>query len=298
LTGNFRPVLDRLLIMRISSYCSRPELTAWNNLEDALTQLSLSSVRLATMRRINRGSDDPAGLIAVEQMQVELTALRQAQGNAARAAGVARVADAALSEVGSLLVSIRGNVVAAAGGLGDAEVAARQLEIDAALEAINRIGTVTSYGGHRVLDGSGSPLTSVLSPDVSQTSTLTLPAISTSELGTADGRLRDLASGGSASLGSGSLAQAVEILDAARVQVLNARASVGAFERYTIDSSQRLLGSMEENLASALSTIVDTDVAMESSRLVRSQILVDAAVSALMVAGQRRGLIAGLLAAF
>jgi len=266
--------------MRIGSNLSGLELTAQHHLFQALSQLSLSSVRLSTMQRINRGSDDPAGLIAVEQMRAELTAIREAEYNASRAVGVAHVADAALG-----------------GALSDAELAAKQLETDAALEAINRIGKITSYGGQKLLDGSGSPLTFVFSPDVTQTSTLALPTINTSALGAADGRLSDLAAGGTASLTSGNLGEAIDVLDAARGQVLDARASIGAFEKYTIESSQRLLGSMEENISSAVSSIFDTDVALETSRLVRSQILVDAGISSLMIAGQTRSAAAELLGA-
>jgi len=284
--------------MRIGSNLSGLDLTAQHHLLQALSQLGLSSVRLATMQRINRGSDDPAGLIAVEQMQAELTAIREAEYNASRAVGVTHVADAALGEVGDLLISIRGNLVAAAGGtLSDAERAAKQLEIDAALEAINHIGRVTSYGGQKLLDGSGNPPTFAFSPDVTQTSTLALPTINTAALGAADGRLSDLATGGAASLTSGNLAQAIGVLDAARGQVLDARASVGAFEKYTVESSRRLLDSMEENISSAVSSIFDTDVAVETSRLVRSQILIDAGISSLMIGGQRRSAAADLLGA-
>lgn len=283
--------------MRIGSHLSRLDLAAQHNLLGALGQLGLSSLRLATMQRINRGSDDPAGLIAVEQMQAELAAIREASDNASRAAGMVHVADAALAEVSNLLNSIRGNVVAAAGGgLSEAELGAKQIEVDAALEAIDRIGNITSLGGQRLLDG--DTLTFVLSPQISDTSTLELPEIDTAALGSAAGRLSDLASGGSASLSSGNLAGAIDVLDAARGQVLDARARAGAFEKYTIQSSQRLLASMEENISSAASSILDTDVAVETSRLIRSQILVDAAVSSLLVAGRRHRLTAELFGGF
>ena len=282
--------------MKISSNFSRLELTAQHNLSQALKQQSLSSVRLSTMQRINRGSDDPAGLIAVEQMQAELESIKAAEGNAARAAGLAHVADAAMNEVGNLLTSVRAKVVASAGNtISDAERAANQLEIDAALDAINRIGNVTSYGGHKLLDGSSSELTFLFSSDVTETSTLELPTINAAVLGSEAGRLSDLAAGGSASLAGGNLTEAIEILDAARGQVLEARATVGAFEKYTIESSQRLLGSAEENVSLALSSIFDTDVAVETSQMIRSRILVDAGISALKTAGQRRNLTAELL---
>ena len=280
--------------MRIGSGLSGVDLAAQHNLMRALGQLDLSSLRLATMRRINRGSDDPAGLIAMESLRAELTAIRAAGDSAARAAGMVRTADSAMSEVGNLLNSIRGHVIAAAGGaLSDAEVAAKQIEIDAALEAVDRIGSCTSYGGRKLLQG--GELTFSFSPDLDHTVTLALPAVNTSALGGAAGRLSDLAGGRSAGLSSGNLDQALEILDAAQGQVLDARARAGAFEKYTIESTTRVLDGMEENLSAALGVIRDTEVAAETSRLVQSQILVEAAMSTLMLAGRRRGLAGQLL---
>ncbi len=271
--------------MFVRGQLSGVDLVAQHNLLSALAQLQQCNERLSTMRRINRGSDDPAALIAVEQLRSELAAIQAAGASAARAAGTVRVADAAMSEVGSLLNSIRANVVAAAGpNLNDAEVQARQLEIDAALEAIDRIGTSTSFGGRRLLDGSS--LTFNLSPDLDQPITLTLPTVHTSALGGQSGSLGDLAGGRSASLTSGNLGRALDILDAAHDEILEARARAGALEKYTIDSTARVLGSMELNISSAVSMIRDTDVALEASRRVQAEIMVQAAVSAVLLAGQ------------
>jgi len=280
--------------MRIGSHATGVDLAAQHHLLRAFAQLSLSSERLATMRRINSGADDPAGLIAVEQLEAELAAIEEASYNASRAAGMVHVADSAMAQVGGLLNSIRSNVLAAAGGgLSDAEINAKQIEIDAALDAVNFIGNVTSYGGRKLLDGNS--LSFNFSPDLGETSTLSLPHLSASALGGATGRLSDLATGQTASLTSGNLSEAVDILDEAQGQLLQARAEVGAFEKYTIESAQRVLGQMEEQISSAVSLIRDTDVAAETSQLVRSQILAEAAVSTLMLAGQRRSLIGGLL---
>lgn len=459
--------------MRIGTGPSGIDLTAQHNLLKAFNQLNQSAARLSTMRRINSGSDDPAGLIAAEDLRAEITAIRQASHNAARARGNIRVADSAMAEVSNLLGTIRGNMVAAAGGgLSDAELDALQIENDAALDAINRIGNVTSFGGRNLLDGgggfqvqgvndaqitdvtvhansgggqqtpaiqvtqaaaaaeltftdanatldaeaeiqlsgsqgtvtlqfaagatldqiatavnassgnsgveaavdgndlvlsstdvgsdatvavevlqgdfdtgentaqgtdvvvnvdgveftgngnqvqihtetlqadvefaegfvgaadpitiSGEGMTFVFSPDVSHTSSIGLPNVNTAALGGAAGRLSDLASGGAADISNSNFAAAVDIIDSAQSGVLSARARIGAFEKYTIESSERVLGSMEVNLSSALSQIADTDVAAETSRMVQSQILVQAATSSLMLAGQSRGLIGRL----
>ena len=141
---------------------------------------------------------------------------------------------------------------------------------------------------------SGEGTTFVFSPDVYQSSSIGLPNINSAALGGASGRLSDLASGGSADINSGNFAQAMEILDDAQSDVLGARARMGAFEKYTIGSAKEVLGSMEINLTNAMSQILDTDVAAESSNLMRAQILVEAATSSIMLASQNRGMIRGL----
>jgi flagellin len=279
--------------MRIGSSLLGVDLAAQNNLYRVMAMMSLSSTRLATMHRINAGADDPAGLIASENLRAELAAINAASSNTARAGGMIQTADSAMAEVSELLNSIRGDVIeAAGGGLTDAGAAAKQLEVDAALDAIDLIGSSTQFVGRKLLQG--GTLTFVFSPDVGQTAEWELPDVSTSSLGGEAGSLSDLASGGSASLVGGDPDKAMEILDAAGAQVLAARAEAGAFERYTVDSSQQVLNAMEENISAAFSQIYDTDVAVETSRLIQSQILVRAAISVLRLAGQQRGLWMGM----
>ncbi|NQT40026.1 MAG: flagellin, partial [Planctomycetes bacterium] len=64
--------------MRISSSLSGIDLTVQHNLMKSISLLNQASTRLSTMKRINRGSDDPAGLIAVGQLQAELESINAA----------------------------------------------------------------------------------------------------------------------------------------------------------------------------------------------------------------------------
>ena len=197
--------------MRIGSNLSGVDLSAYSSLLQAFDRLDLSAARLATMQRINTGKDDPAGLIAIGDLQAELAATKAASYSAARAVGMVHVDDSALAEVGELLTEIRANYVSAAGGtLSDAEIAAKQIEVDAALEAIDRIGASTAFGGRKLLQG--GTLTFSFSPDVRDTSSLTLPVVHTSSLGGPDASLAELAGGRSLSLGSGNPEDAIEAL--------------------------------------------------------------------------------------
>lgn len=123
-----------------------------NTQQDTLTK---SLERLSTGVRINRGADDPAGLIASESLRSERVAITAALGNATRAANVLSVAEGGLQEVNSLLLSLEDLVdrTASEAGLSADEVAANQLQIDSILDSINRVANSTEFNGRKLLDG-------------------------------------------------------------------------------------------------------------------------------------------------
>ncbi|MEL7334758.1 MAG: flagellin, partial [Planctomycetota bacterium] len=131
-------------------------LVAQNRLQASNTDLQTALTRLSTGLRINRGADDPAGLIASEALRSEITSINKALANTNRANQIISTADSALGQVSKLLNDIRGLVVEAAnnGALSDDEIAANQLQIDSSLEAINRIAQTTTFQGRKLLDGS------------------------------------------------------------------------------------------------------------------------------------------------
>ena len=117
--------------------------------------LSQSLERLSTGLRINRGKDDPAGLIASENLRSEKASLNAAIGNAERADQVANIAEGGLQEISSLLIDLQGLVTAAANGAGLSiqEKQANQLQIDSILQTIDRISGATSFQGKKLLNG-------------------------------------------------------------------------------------------------------------------------------------------------
>ncbi|TWT88214.1 A-type flagellin [Pseudobythopirellula maris] len=127
-----------------------------NNLQKANASLSQSLTRLSTGLRINTGKDDPAGLIASENLRSDITSIQKAITNTDRANQVIATADSALGQVSSLLNDIRGLVTESAnsGALSDEQIAANQLQVDSSLEALNRIAQTTTFQGRRLLDGS------------------------------------------------------------------------------------------------------------------------------------------------
>ena len=137
-------------------------LTAQISLAQNQSSLNTTLQRLSTGLRINSGADDPAGLIASQSLKSEIAGINQAVNNSSRASNVLATADGALSEVSSLLDSIKGLVVASAnsGALSPAEIAANQLQVDSAVQSITRIANTTTFDGLNLLNGSLDYVTS------------------------------------------------------------------------------------------------------------------------------------------
>ena len=139
-----------------------PSLIAQNRLNNSYGDLSVSMERLATGLRINRGADDPAGLIVSERLRSEISGINKAISNSERAASVIATTEGALHEVAELLNAAKGLVVEAAnsGGRSKEEIEANQLELDSAIESITRISNTASFAGLSLLNGSMDYVTS------------------------------------------------------------------------------------------------------------------------------------------
>jgi len=133
-----------------------PSLIARASLDRSQQDLEVRLERLSTGLRINRGADDPAGLIISERIRSEIAGVEQGIRNAERASLVVATTESALAEVSDLLNSIRGLVVEAAntGAFSDEEIDANQQQIDSAIETITRISNTASFGGLKLVDGS------------------------------------------------------------------------------------------------------------------------------------------------
>ncbi|MEO1009322.1 MAG: flagellin [Planctomycetota bacterium] len=133
-----------------------PSMIARSNLERTNRELDTRLERLSTGLQINRGRDDPAGLIISERLRANIQGAEQGIKNSERASSVIATAEGSLSEVNELLNSIKALVVEAAntGAFSDEEIAANQAQIDSAIDSITRISDTARFGDLRLLDGS------------------------------------------------------------------------------------------------------------------------------------------------
>lgn len=144
-----------------------PSLRGLRSLAQANKLLEQSLTRLSTGLQINTGKDNPSGLIASETLRSQLTVIGQSIKNTNRANNVIATADSALGEIATLLNQVRGLVQEGlnVGALSPEEIEANQGQIDAALNAINRISANTSFAGAKLIDGSKSFVTQMTAVD-------------------------------------------------------------------------------------------------------------------------------------
>jgi flagellin len=133
-----------------------PSVIAQANLGRTQSELQLRLERLSTGLRINRGKDDPAGLIISERIRSDLQGVDQGIKNSSRASAMISTTEGALAEVNDLLNSIRSMIVQSAntGAASEAERSANQLQIDSAIDSITRISNTATFGGLKLLNGS------------------------------------------------------------------------------------------------------------------------------------------------
>lgn len=126
------------------------------NLAATSVTLGKSLEKLSSGFRINRASDDAAGLVISQKLRAQLSGLNQAIRNAQDGVSVVQTAEGALTEVHSMLTRMRELAVQAANS-GANDPAARQAaqdEVSQLSTEITRIAGTTKFGSVNLLDGS------------------------------------------------------------------------------------------------------------------------------------------------
>lgn len=251
-------------------------------LSRADSEQRLAQIRLATARRLNRGADDPAGLIAAENLDARLTELEAQARSAERADAIARTADAALAEVSSLAQEAASLAVASANtaALSTEELDANQAQIDSIAQSIGRALSGASFNGTPLFNGD-------LSLGVAG-AILDLPALTPASLGLTEVNAQPLALADTVSGQPGSLvfspAAASAIFSSVIGTVATLRGSIGAFQSVALAPLAASLAVEAVNTQDALSSIRDADFAREASAMARSDALAAASLAALTTA--------------
>jgi flagellin len=254
---------------------------------------SKQAEHLSSGLRINRASDDAAGLAVSEKLKNQVRGLNQAQRNAQDSISLIQTAEGALTETHSLLARMRELAVQSSNDtLTASDRANLNAEFTQLQAEVDRIATTTQFNTALLLSGSGTAtaLTFQIGANNGDTLALAIDGTQASSLNVAFTSANGLA--GVAYQSSASAV--ISILDVAVNVVSEDRAELGAVQN-RLESTIRSLAVASENTSAANSRIADADIAQSMSEMVRSQILQQAGISVLAQANQAPSLVLQLL---
>lgn len=258
-------------------------LNAQNTLSNSSNALTSSFERLSSGFRINRASDDAAGLQITDRMTSQINGLNQAVNNANDAISLTQTAEGSLGETTSSLQRIRQLAVQSQNGINSqADRDALQKEVSALKTEISRISTDTQFNKTNILTG-GFSATFLIGANSGQTISvgLSAPGNGLSGFSATGLSINDLSVSS-----AGGASAALDAIDNALSAVGGARADLGAMTN-RFQSTIRNLSNITENMSSARSQIMDTDFAKETANLTRNQIIQQASTTVLSQANQR-----------
>ncbi|MBR4776016.1 MAG: flagellin [Lachnospiraceae bacterium] len=244
--------------------------------------------RLSSGYKINKASDDAAGMAISRKMKTQLAGLERASMNCSDGISVIQTAEGALNEVSSILQRCRELAVQSADDTySDDDRAAVQQEIDQLMEEIQRISETTEFNTKTLLDGNlegeGTMVLQV-GANENQTMEVEIPRIDPETLSIKDAEVtdHDLAD------------EAITLFDDAIIRVSEIRAKLGAYQN-RLEHTVENLDTANYNLTEAVSRIEDADMAEQMTVFTQQNVLQQAGTSMLAQANERPQTILSLL---
>jgi flagellin len=276
-----------------------PSIIAQKNVNAATSRLRTSYERLSSGLRINRASDDAAGLAIAENLKVDARVASVAIRNANDGISIVAITDGAIAEITNILSRLAELSEQSANGVyGNGQRSALQLEFSALMSEVERVALTTEFNGLKLLSGGGD-VTFQVGFDGSGTSQIAYSGVQATlaALGLAgpNSSVHTYSIIADSDINAQSAARiALDAVNAAITSVTRNRGTLGAAEsRLEITISN--LQVARENFQAAESRIRDVDVAQEAAELTRLTILQQAGTAILAQANQQPQLALQLL---
>ena len=245
------------------------------------TNLARSTEKLSSGYRINRASDDAAGLSISEKMRGQIRGLKQASTNAQDGQSLIQTAEGAMNEIHSVLQRMRELTVQAKNDTYMKEDRTKiQDEVKQLQSEIDRIATQTQFNKMNLLTGSYSNKQFQVGANDKQTIKLTITTMTCDALSIQSLQMLINANSG-ASVGDSAIAK----IDKAITTVSTKRSDLGAISN-RLDHTIANADNMSENLQSSESKIRDVNLASEMVSYSSMSILQQAGQSMLSHANQ------------
>ena len=265
-------------------------------------KLAKSLERLSTGLRINRASDDAAGLSISEQLRTQVRGSHVAVRNANDGTALLRIAEGAANEISAMLQRMRELALQASNDtLTSIERGYTNQEVQSLMNEIQRISMSTQYNGMTLLDGGPNSFGVDNGPSVLHigannnngavdgtidTMKLDIAAITIGALGlTLDAAIAGTTDPSTNVTNQANAFAAITAIDGALSSINSMRSDLGAYMN-RLEHAINNLEVQETNMQSAESTIRDADFAMETTQFTKNQILMQAGTAMLGQANQ------------
>ena len=256
--------------------------------------------RLTSGQRINRASDDAAGLAIADSLRVNARLATVAVRNAQDGISSIAVADGALASIGGVLSRLAElSQQAANGSYSSVQRSALEAEFATLGSEIERIAVTTTFNGVSLLSGT-QQISFQIGFDGASTSQIVLDqngGATLQRLGLAangSSALTYSLTGSSTDYAQSSARAALAAVNAAITSLNTLRGTLGTVEG-RLTSAITNLTTSRENIQAAESRISDVDVAVEAAELTRINILQQAGAAVLAQANQQPQLAVQLL---
>lgn len=244
--------------------------------------LQKSLEKLSTGLRINRASDDAAGLSVSESLRTQVRGLAMNKRNALDGISALQIAEGSMNEISDMLQRMRElGIQADNDTLTSTERTYLNQEYQHLISEIDRIANTSKFNGQSLLTGTGfgaaASASSILhvGPNNStnvDTMTLLIETVTTGATG--------LALSATSLTNRTNITTALASLDSAIRSVNGYRANLGAYIN-RLEHTVNNIENQHANMSAAESMIRDTDFAEESTTYTRNQIITQSATAML-----------------
>lgn len=292
-------------------------LVAQNALSKSTAAMSSSIEKLSSGQRINRSSDDAAGLAVSEQIRARLSSMDVAKRNANDGISYIQVAEGSLNETTNIMMRMRElGSQAASDTLGAKERGYLDKEFQQLAQEVGRIVSTTEFNGRKVLQTDGNTAMKIMvgsgnrgdvdgsAPDIDEDNDPDFIEIKTDDLDKVAAALDKVVNGGlgvsteegqgANDLGETGTADLFNTLDNAVNEVAGYRATLGSVQS-RLNSAISNIDVSNENLQAANSRIRDVDFASETAKFTQNKILQQAGASVLSQANSQPEIVLQML---
>lgn len=286
----------------LSIHTNYTSLITQNNLNKTSGAMDNAMQRISTGFRINSAADDAAGLQIATRLQSQVNGLGVAQRNAQDATSMMQTAEGAFDEMTNIAHRMKDLATQAANGTNSTdEHDAMQAEWDQLAAELQSVIDNTQYGsGTSLFKADEGLFTDAVTFQIGATTDEKLTVDISDGIEAVDGHIATLAGyslggdGEDPDGGAFSADDAMNGVDALLADIGSVRSELGA-NINRLDHTITNLGNMAENTEMAKGRIMDTDYAVESSNMMKNQMLTQMSMSMLSQANGMSGMVMSLV---